>query len=299
MVKHKVQLVIDTNEHKINKELNKGFSVTHNNLLLLLQAVSKTDECVLYDTLDVGDFHFIIDDIPTWCVERKTIPDFVSSVKSGHFRKQRAKMIKLREQQPMNMAWLIEGNLDDIKKYETKKLPAQHFIDLLDDLSSTYEMYVFHTDNLPGTVKWLGRHRRLWEEKGTRTDIEKNTQVIDFLPRGRKSVLTPENFFLDTLQRVPRITTLPAKAIADRYSLTELIQLYFEYGTTRKSIDLLCGIEYGEGKKITYSQSKAIFQHLMGVNELPPELSKARKPSAKRPARPKKTAKKAIKNNSS
>ena len=87
-------LIVDNRERAIFDEIEQIFS-----------SVSQ-DVIIEYKQLNIGDFIIMEDNCIRACIERKTLADFIATIKDGRYDN-KDKMIKLREQTSCRLIYLI------------------------------------------------------------------------------------------------------------------------------------------------------------------------------------------------
>lgn len=116
-------LVVDNRERAVFDEIERIF--TNGN----------SDVIIEYKQLNIGDFIIMEDNCIRACIERKTLTDFIASIKDGRYEN-KDKMIKLREQTSCRLIYLITD-----AKYEDMPFNIQaavnHLI-LRDDIHVIY-----------------------------------------------------------------------------------------------------------------------------------------------------------------
>ena len=116
-------LVVDNRESAVFDEIERIF--TNGN----------SDVIIEYKQLNIGDFIIMEDNCIRACIERKTLTDFIATIKDGRYEN-KDKMIKLREQTSCRLIYLITD-----AKYEDMPFNIQaavnHLI-LRDDIHVIY-----------------------------------------------------------------------------------------------------------------------------------------------------------------
>ena len=201
--------------------------------------------------LDIGDYEIYYDDDEKPCIiiERKSLADLESSIKDGRYKEQSFRLDK--SQIPNhNIMYLIEGNIQNYRnggfrptiystmlslnyfkgfsvihsnnKIETGEI-IYNFIQKLGKESGKSGYY-----NNNGLHKPESKTDNDKEKDNNDIDTDKDTDVIleqdskpenylDTIKVQKKSFITRDNIFELMLMQIPGISSVSAKAIAERY----------------------------------------------------------------------------------
>lgn len=112
----------------------------------LLMAIGTTDWNVVIAALTAGDYVFTCkaDGIPRLFVERKTIPDLISSINDGRFRDQRARLMETN----VKTVYIIEGSLTSVRDPSDEK----RVLGALENLALIHNICVIPTANEQQTI---------------------------------------------------------------------------------------------------------------------------------------------------
>ena len=199
-------------------------------------------------TLDLGDFIFFKDDKPLLIIERKTIPDFSSSIIDGRYREQKARLVKSN----CNIAYLIEGNIS-YHKFKNTLYGA------ISNLLFRDNIKVIKTISMAETIEYIEKLLVKFE-KG---DFEKKSGDNIKNYRIKKSdCYDVVDCFKLQLNLIPKVSLNMAKKLSDQYkNMNNLIIHLKEHGK-----ESLKDIEYPTNgtktRKIGKKNSENIFKFL-------------------------------------
>jgi crossover junction endonuclease MUS81 len=253
----KVELIIDTREKYLIKELEKEkikFTISQ---------------------LELGDIIFKKDEEIIFIIERKTVNDLKASICDGRHREQKLRLLGSGISKERIM-YIIEGNLDlsidtkisgvpvstllgsiintqmrdDIKLYKTQTLieTTLYIIKLLDKFNKDIENYFLEEENKISSSKYSAS-----------------------LKTSKKANMTPEVWFLSQLSLIPQVTEKIASIIVDKYK--NLTNLTKEYENTPDHLKekLLSDLKYpltsGKTRRIGDKVSKRIYDFIHGKSE--------------------------------
>jgi len=187
-----IKIHIDTRETDYNiKELYK---ILNNEITLTTTA------------LTIGDIHIYYKEELLYMIERKTIGDFLNSIKSGHYHEQRSRMIESGV--PMNKLILL------IQGYEYNKIPSELYNLYSSVIASTLQLgfHIIYTHDIQDIGNFL-----LYVCKSIiKRDDEINTTQIINLNIKKKNV-TPDNWYINSLQLIPGVSQKIAINISNKY----------------------------------------------------------------------------------
>lgn len=238
---------IDAREHKLKDILMQ--SIDCEECLTFL--------CVECDNLYCGDFIIEVDKVPIIVIERKTLPDLVSSIKDGRYRTQKA---KLKETYPnTSITYLVEGQFD----YNPKSPILIEGMDKYSVISSVINTHlrdklnVIHTNNLEDTFDYLlALIIRVCKDplkyKNPSSDIEykKEDMIV------KHKVSNKEDMFFYQLTQVPGISSKTAQAFVNKYhNMMEFYKTFIDMDIEEK-LKTLKSITIDESNKKRKINSK-------------------------------------------
>ena len=223
-------------------------------------------------TISHGDFIFTVNGRIVLLVERKTKHDLLSSVRSGHFQRQRHRMMELTKNKTLNIkphqiVLLVEDCVDKSKTINVEDEKCIHTV--IHNLEIVEGFRVFQTSSLVGTFLYIIRRMYALGEHGPpiplHTSVRTNDdglglgsndigRVHDVLP----PVATPSPFRLAKTGFIPpghMLTTLIGTARhssfyrglgvrAKHSSVCDLIHTLDEFRTVQEKINYLTNISY-------------------------------------------------------
>jgi ERCC4-type nuclease len=198
-----------------------------------LKEYFKSYDNIFFQNLEVGDIQFEYEGKLVLLIERKSIPDFISSFKTKRYSEQK---IRLKNNVENNkILYLIEGNLGKYpEKIDglSKKTIISSFISLLikDNLK------IYQCNNLDETKEFIHRiYKRLKEQPDkliTKMDDNINTNgnniYSQYIKLKKKDNLTPENCYISQLSQIPGISNNIAKNIVSEYNSIGLLCKKYE-----------------------------------------------------------------------
>jgi ERCC4-type nuclease len=215
---------IDAREHKLKDILMQSIDCEESLAFLSVQC----------DNLYCGDFIIEIDNVPIVIIERKTLPDLVSSIRDKRYKLQK---IKLKESYPSSsIVYLIEGSFD-----YNQNVPL--YIDGMDKysvLSSIIntqirdDIYVVNTTGLEDTFDYL-LALLVRISKNPKQYLEKNIECKkeDFIKKNK--INSKEDMFFYQLTQVPGISAKTAQAFVNIYgNMMEFYKVFTTMNTEEK-----------------------------------------------------------------
>lgn len=203
-----MELLIDNRESKLKEFVNFELNIKLENL-------------------DIGDFIYKNDNEIILLIERKTIADLSSSIKSGRYREQKKRI--LNSEIPIDrVLYLIEGKLNFEGK--TDGLPNKTLVSSIVNLLLRDNIKVLFTKDLNDTFKWLEIIYNKIEDKKYKINDTTNTPNTDYLEcikTKKKDNLTPNNCYILQLSQIPGVSTKIATMIVEKYpTINELLNSY-------------------------------------------------------------------------
>ena len=202
--------------------------------------------------LDIGDFHFYIDETIALVIERKTLNDLSCSIKDGRYREQRARML---EYYPSNVRklYLIEGSqLNDFK------LNSKIFYSSLINMMLRDNILIYRTDNLDDSIEFIIKIFKQLEKIGNKI-VNNDTSKIDEIGKckpSKKGNITQKVCFQNQLMQIPGISSKTAESLINKYSNMKYLIEDMCFDAKEDVIDKLSIIKVGKkdrslGKKIS------------------------------------------------
>ena len=159
----------------------------------IVRSLSKALDNIEIAPLPVGDYLIC----KTLLVERKTVQDFVGSLRTGRIRQQ---LTQLKELENLDKCILIEGWLGLVEKYSRFNISA--VARFIDTIIFNYKIPVIQLPNKHWTVSWLIAKAKSLQEPKHRT-----------LPLVMRRKNTPEQAILAILQSFPSISSERSRVI--------------------------------------------------------------------------------------
>lgn len=194
-----MNLIIDNRE----KEIKKYFTDKNN---------------VEFKNLDLGDICFYYDNELILLIERKTLSDLSSSIKSKRYSEQKMRLLNNIDNN--KILYLIEGDLttqpDKIDGISKKSFYSSYISLLLRD-----NLKLYQTKNINETTEWIEKiYIKLLKtpEKLIREKVETDSnQYSKCIKLKKKENITPEICFISQLAQIPSISDGIAKSIVCHY----------------------------------------------------------------------------------
>lgn len=190
--------------------------------------------------LDIGDIFLCYRD-KTWIIERKTVADFLASIKDGRYKEQKQRLLASRQ----DCMYLIEG--DDImctrnERYQATLTSAYIYTMYRDGLRVVFVKNITDTCTFILTLctKILDKPEYFMIDNAHTPDyidcVKIKTTKIDNI--------TPENCYLMQLAQIPGISAVIAKNICKLYPTMRDLVLALDAVDERDGrMNMLCKIE--------------------------------------------------------
>lgn len=203
-----MKIIVDNREHTLLNELH---NIEYNNFQI--------------QTLDIGDIHICDNSFNILSIiERKTIPDLLSSIKDGRYNEQSLRLSNF-DLNNHNIYYLIEGTV-------TKSNESLVYSTLC-SLSFFKGYSILRTSNIKDTTKLLTQFVTKIEKdfKNHRLPFycqtEQPHENIDYcstIKSNKKENINPENILHLLLKQIPSVSDKTAKTIHSKYlSLKNLL----------------------------------------------------------------------------
>ena len=117
----------------------------------IINILEKTNDLkFIKENLDIGDFQFIDNkNNLKLVIERKTLNDLSKSIKDGHYKEQKNRLLHSIDSNTRKI-YLLEG--DDFSKFE---LPIKVYDGLIINTILRDNIHIFKTKNIEDTIKFL------------------------------------------------------------------------------------------------------------------------------------------------
>ena len=191
-----------------------------------LKKYYQTYENVSFDNLDLGDIKFNYNGEIFLLIERKTIKDFVSSIKDKRYSEQK---LRLKNNIELNkILYLIEGNIEDYSHEKIDGIPKKTIISTLISLLLKDNIKVYQTASLKGSLEFISRiYHRLKEKpeniilnskQNSNLPIDDENKYCNYIKLKKKDNLTSNICYISQLSQIPGISNKIASQIANKYT---------------------------------------------------------------------------------
>jgi ERCC4-type nuclease len=185
---------------------------------------------VHYENLDIGDIIIKLNNEPLIIIERKTISDFASSIKSTRYREQKFRLAASNVNKH-HIIYLIEGKIPDEEMVNS--LPYNTYWSAMTNTLIRDNMTVFRTRNVKETIIFM---INLYD-KAVKYKLQHDSSITNNNPTSylstmkvhqtKKENVTPKTCFIGQLSQIPGISTKIAELIANEYN--SIYDLCLEY----------------------------------------------------------------------
>jgi ERCC4-type nuclease len=161
-------IVVDTREASKNKDI--------------VEELKRRGVKVAVTALNAGDYYLVgTERIPGILVERKTVTDFLNSVRDNRIWEQAKLLVKAAEEDGLRPMIVLEGWLGAIEKYTKWNVGAA--LRILDEIILDWGIPVLNTPNKRATVVWLAAKAKslgsLQEKRVARMRAEKKPMTLN------------------------------------------------------------------------------------------------------------------------
>jgi ERCC4-type nuclease len=199
-------------------------------------------------TLHIGDIFISTKDNKHVCIfERKTLTDFISSIKDGRYKEQSHRLLHSTHMHPHNIVYIVEGTMNQIKSPIEKKMlygamSSLHFFKGVSVIRTTCvnetAEYILHfTEKVAKNAK-EGIFPK-YENHGSGNPNDENSFIptvedcdissspafatatatyTTMVKKNKKENLTPENIGSILLSQIPQVGAKVADAIMKKYN---------------------------------------------------------------------------------
>ena len=237
--------------------------------------------------LDVGDIHIIKDNKIVCIIERKTVSDYISSIKDGRNSEQSFRLTeylhKLKDHNIENkiddnidndlynpiIVYLIEGSNSITMNNNNRYIQPRDMDALFSSLCNKIirdRFYIYQTIDINQSVKFIKSFYNKFSNL-EKLYNEKNKSYANNIKVSKKEHLTPEIYYTLILTQIPSISHNIAESIIKKYpTLLSLIDTYRSISVTEGK-HLLSNILINK-KRIGDSLSEKIYEYLMYKEEI-------------------------------
>lgn len=246
-----MELIVDNREGKLKDLMNPELNIR-------------------FDNLEIGDFIFQKKDTNEilFIIERKTLPDLASSIKSGRYREQKLRLINSGISLD-KIIYLIEGRIN--KTQYVDGMPSTTLISSIINLLLRDNIKTICTNDLEDTFYWLETIYGKIEDnklKGGESVNNQDIQYLDTIKTKKKDNLNPKNCFILQLSIIPGVSNKIATTITENYpSLTDLLNGFNQLETKKELLlsDLTYQISNNKTRRIGKIISTRIYQYLFQI----------------------------------
>lgn len=245
-----MELIVDNREGKLKDLMNPELNIR-------------------FDNLEIGDFIFQKKDTHEvlFIIERKTLPDLASSIKSGRYREQKLRLINSGISLD-KIIYLIEGRIK--KTQYVDGMPSTTLISSIINLLLRDNIKTIFTNDLEDTFYWLETiYGKIEDNKLTGSNSQKqDIQYLDTIKTKKKDNLNPKNCFILQLAVIPGVSNKIATSITDNYpSLTQLLNGFNQLETKKELLlsDLTYQISNNKTRRIGKIISTRVYQYLFQI----------------------------------
>jgi ERCC4-type nuclease len=200
--------------------------------------------------LEVGDFHYIVNEQLYLVIERKTECDLNASIKDGRWREQKERLDILKAS-GTRVVFLIER----VEPHKRTNIDFKIIRGALVNTIFRDEYPILYSDSFENTVEYL----ELLYKKISSGEFDKTRgSHIETCSSSLKKKMSRDDFLRLTLCSIPRVSINISNKICETYkSLEDLIDAFREKGEGH-----LADIQVTEKKKIGKKLSSDIYEYL-------------------------------------
>jgi hypothetical protein len=205
----------------------------------LLAAIERAKLPVRWERLhEAADVVIQFDGVPVIAFERKSGADLTSSIKTNHLFHQRDQLLDwgrrtgarvvLLVEDPVQHSW--EGKRDGISSKYVQAVVASStilkglYLMCTRDADSTVEAVKYLSQKIEKELKALGcEPSEFWQRRSEGNDVFK---PVVTKTGGRRGNFSGHNSYVAMLQQVPGLSLKRATAVASRFTLAQLVDLY-------------------------------------------------------------------------
>lgn len=202
---YNVNLIIDSREKYVVEKMDQG----------------------LYSTaqLDIGDFQFFVNDQIKIVIERKTVEDYLASVKDSRYKEQKYRAVSYCNENKCIYFYILEGNFTFCDKDTNNKILTSCIINSL--IRDKIQFVI--VKDLQETINFLNCLKNRLETNPEISDgmIWDNSDYIKSLniKSKKKENINKQNCLIMQLGVIPGISMTKAKLIVDHHNIESMNQL--------------------------------------------------------------------------
>lgn len=184
--------------------------------------INKCNYSINVELLDIGDIQFKVNGEIIIIIERKTIDDFTSSIKSDRYREQKYRLLNSNIPNK-NIFYVIEGKIPKMDKING--LPIKTLYSAMLNTILRDNMNIFRTRNLRETLLLIEQIRDKINKqyKNGELSFTKNTTYESTFKAKKKNNMTKKSCFIYQLSQIPNISVKIAQEIVENFeSMTDL-----------------------------------------------------------------------------
>lgn len=213
--------------------------------------------------LDVGDV-LIVDENNIYAViERKTVKDYVSSIKDKRLPNQVIRMKQLNGENTFLLI-IIEGSILECAESKNKFIQFKNIYSSILNRIFNDNFTVINSQNINDTVNWIiNIHSKFIKNESIHN--LKQVSYVDTVSIKKKLNIDHNNCYLLQLSQIPGVSTHIAKCISQYYqSMVILINAYNMCINDKCKSVMLANIKISENKHIGLKLSEKIYQYICG-----------------------------------
>jgi ERCC4-type nuclease len=251
-----IDLVIDNREHSLINKLRNNHIFT-------------------IEQLDIGDIIFKQNNNIIFIIERKTIPDFKSSICDKRYREQKARLLNSGIANTRIM-YIIEGDLNTIISSTINGFPISTLISSIINSMLRDGIFVYKTSSILETSEFIKKlHEKLEKNINNFFNFTYIKSISDqeyasTLKKKKKNNLTPNIWFINVLSQIPQVTEKISFEIIKQYdNVICLSSAYKKCNSQDEAKKLLSEIKIPVGinkqKRLGYVISERIYNLFHGI----------------------------------
>ena len=180
--------------------------------------------------LDLGDFHIRAIDTndPFLILERKTIADFIASIKDGRYTEQKLRMLSFKEQHTTRVGYIVEGSM----AYDSRIQEYKSLIGALLNSALRDQFIIFRTNNPTDTIDLVDNIAHRFHKNpalccgsiNDKSTYLQNSQM-HILKEKKKDNYDARACFVTQLSCIPLISIKKAMTIAEKLNVSHMFAL--------------------------------------------------------------------------
>lgn len=211
--------------------------------------------------LDVGDVLILNETGIHVVIERKTVKDYVSSIKDKRLPNQIIRMKQLSSENTFLMI-IIEGSIQECAESKNKFFQFKNIYSSILNRIFNDNFVVINSQNINDTINWIVNIQSKLDKSESIHNL-KPISYIDTISIKKKLNIDHNNCYLLQLSQIPGVSTNIAKSISHTYrNMVDLVNAYNKCLTTNDRIKMLSNIKVSDNKHIGMKLSEKIYQYL-------------------------------------